>query len=119
MKQDRASSHHRTLWAYGYQLVPPIARDRMGPMEALLDDGHANALLAELTWEGRLINGDGITHILVVSDRPDQDLEVNRLMEAELNRLEAPFAMTAAVPTGGGSGAGLWLDSGKMPPFSA
>jgi hypothetical protein len=92
---------HRDIWTYGYVLVPPIARDRMGPMEALLEGGHTKARLAALTWEGRLVNGDDITHILVVSDRPDQDLEINQQLEAELNRLEAPFAITVAVAVGG------------------
>lgn len=101
MKFKEASIPRRAIWTYGYALMPPIARDRLGPMKALLDDGHAKATLAALIWEGRLINGNDITHILVVSDRPDQDLEVNQLLEAELNRLEAPFAITGAVAIGG------------------
>jgi hypothetical protein len=124
MKHYKGRSHHRALWAYGYQLVPPVARDRMGPLEALLDEGHAKAVLAALTWEGRLINGDDITHILVVSDRPDQDLPVNRLLEAELNRLEAPFAITPAIGTGDDSGPGPRPDPGwgsglRRPPYVA
>jgi len=101
MRFDEASTPRPTIWSYGYALIPPIARDRMGPMGALLHEGHAKARLAAQTWEGRFINGNEITHILVVSDRPDQDLEVNQLLEAELNRLQAPFAITRAVAIGG------------------
>lgn len=101
MRIDEDTVRHRDIWTYGYVLVPPIAHDRMGPMEALLEGGHAKARLAALTWEGRLINGDDITHILVVSDRPDQDLEINQQLEAELDRLEAPFAITAPLAVKG------------------
>ncbi|TVP54324.1 MAG: hypothetical protein EA351_13465 [Gemmatimonadales bacterium] len=94
------------LWAYGYKLVPPIARDRMGPIKALLEGAYQQAGLGAFAWEGRLINGDDITHILVVSDRPEQDLEVNHLLEAELNRLQAPFTITRALAIGGDSGSG-------------
>lgn len=106
MKFDESSIPGRAIWTYGYALIPPVARDRMGPMEALLDEGHTKARLAAQTWEGRLINGDDITHILVVTDRPDQDLEVNKLLEAELNRLEAPFAITRAMAVAARSGPG-------------
>jgi hypothetical protein len=107
MKFHERSIPHRDVWAYGYELVPPIARHRTRTIDALLDDGHAKARLARHTWEARLINGDDITHILVVSDRPDQDLEVNQLLEAELNRLGAPFAITPAVAIRGDSGSGF------------
>jgi len=100
MKFNGAGVPFRAIWTYGYVLVPPIARDRMGPMEVLLHDGHTQAVLGARTWEGRLINGDDITHILVVSDRPEQNLEVNLLLEAELNRLKAPFEVTEAVVVG-------------------
>lgn len=107
MTPDRGSVPHHDVWAYGYVFTPPIARQRMGPVEALLNDGRAKARLAAHTWEGRLINGDDVTHILVISDRPDQDLEVNELLEAELDRLGAPFAITEAVQVGGDSGPGV------------
>jgi hypothetical protein len=96
---DRTTPH-RDIWTYGYVLVPPVTRERLGPLEALLDGEQTKARLAALTWEGRLINGDDITHILVVSDRQEQDLEINQQLEAELNRLQAPFAITAAVAVG-------------------
>lgn len=103
MTFDGSSNRQRHIWAYSYWFVPPLARYRTGPIEALLYDGHEKARRAAFIWEGRLINGDEITHILVVSDQPDQNLEVNHLLEAELNRLEAPFTVTRAVAIKGKS----------------
>jgi hypothetical protein len=59
---------------------------------------------------GPSFSGGFFTRILVVSDRPDQELEVNQLLEAKLNRLEAPFAITAAVAIEDYSGPGLLPD---------
>ena len=47
------------------------------------------------TWEGRFVHQEQVTHILVVSDAAEQDLEVNRRLEAELRDLEASFSLTA------------------------
>ncbi len=102
---------HREIWTYGYVLLPPISRDRMGPMKVLLENGHRQATLSALIWEGRLINGDDITHILVVSDRPDQDLEINHSLAAELSRLEAPYAITRAMALG--EHRGPWIPPGS------
>jgi hypothetical protein len=94
MKKENPHIPGRALWAYGYELAPPVARDRMGGIQSVLDEGHWEAKLASHTWEGRFVNGDDITHILVVSDSPHQGLRVNRKLEAELVRLEAGFAVT-------------------------
>lgn len=90
----------KTIWAYGYELLPPQHRDRLGGISALLDDAHVEAGLIAEIWEGRLVNGDEVTHILVVSDSPDRKREVNRRLEAELRNLGAGFAITIplAVP---------------------
>jgi hypothetical protein len=95
MEQEKRRIPGPALWAYGYELAPPVARDRMGGIQSVLDEGHSEARLASHTWEGRFVNGDDITHILVVSDSPHQGLEVNRRLEAELVRLEAGFSVTA------------------------
>ncbi len=100
MKLNESSPPHRSIWAYGYVLVPPVERHRVGPLQAALDNGNQKARLGAHTWEARLINGDDITHILVVSDRPEQDLDANQLLEVELNRLDAPFEITHAVQIG-------------------
>ncbi|TVR59441.1 MAG: hypothetical protein EA422_15000 [Gemmatimonadales bacterium] len=107
MTIEEGSPPRRSFWAYGYVLDPPVHRDRLGPMGALLDEGHEQARILARTWEGRFINGDDITHILVVSDQPNQDLEVNQLLEAELYRLKTSFAVTRSVPVNGDSEPGM------------
>lgn len=82
------------LWAYGYQLVPPIRRDRLTGMRAILDAGHTEARARAQVWEGRFVNGDRITHILVVSGTPAQDRDINRRLEAELRRLDAGYSVS-------------------------
>jgi hypothetical protein len=44
-----------------------------------------------------------VTHILVVSDSPEQDLEVNRRVEAALSLLEAGFSVTVPLAVGDGA----------------
>jgi len=97
METEKRGPPPREVWAYGYQISPPLGRDRLGMIENLVDEEHTNAKLGARTWQGRLVVEEQVTHILVVSDSPDQDLEVNRRLEAELTRLEAPFSVTASV----------------------
>ena len=81
-------------WAYAYQIVPPQPEDRLRAVEVLLDHERAQARLEGRTWEGRLVLEQQVTHILVVTDDPDQDMDVNRRLEAELRDAEAAFALT-------------------------
>ncbi|MDT8369651.1 MAG: hypothetical protein RQ745_10625 [Longimicrobiales bacterium] len=97
MTLHRNGGPDRVLWAYGYELAPPVARDRLGSMQAVLDAGHTEARKTSEIWEGRFINGDYITHILVVSDTPAQDLDINRRVEAELTRLDAGYSVSASL----------------------
>ncbi|TVP45883.1 MAG: hypothetical protein EA350_08315 [Gemmatimonadales bacterium] len=103
MTPDTGRNPGLPIWTYGYALTPPIARDRMGPMLTLLDDGHTQARRVSRTWESRLVSVDDVTHILVVCDTPDRHLGINRLLEAELTRLKAPFVVTGPVLIQGGS----------------
>lgn len=97
MKLPRPSSPvpNKTVWAYAYQIVPPQPEDRLRAIEALLDREQSEAGNGARTWVGRLVAQEHVTHILVVSDSPEQDLEVNRRMEAELRKLKAGFSITA------------------------
>jgi hypothetical protein len=87
----------QAVWAYGYEIDPPVALDQLGTIESLVDEEHANAKLSARTWQGRLVVDEKVTHILVVSDSPDQDRDVNRRLEAELKRLKALFLVTPPV----------------------
>lgn len=91
-KQDRPPP--TGVWAYGYEISPPLPRRRLRLIEALVGEEHARAKQSARTWEGRLVAEEQVTHILVVSDSPDQSLEVNQKLEAELERLKARFSLT-------------------------
>jgi hypothetical protein len=93
-------AHHKSLrglkpaWAYAYQIVPPQPEDRLHAVKLMLDHEGAQAKVREQTWEGRFVVEQQVTHILVVSDSPDLDLDVNQRLEAELRGLEVGFALT-------------------------
>src|ERR1044072_7930981 len=92
-KQGRPAS--KTKWAYDYRIVPAQPEDRLRTIRALLDQEHSDARRRARTWEGRLVFEEQVTHILVVSDSPDQDREVNRRLGLALNELRAEFLLTA------------------------
>jgi hypothetical protein len=97
MTNNTGNTTPGSIWVYGYQIVPPQTEGRMEPIRALLDDENSNARLGARTWNGRFVHEERITHILVVSDSPDQDREVNRRLESALKELEACFSVTAAM----------------------
>lgn len=85
------------LWAYAYEIVPPQSESRLGRIQTLIDGEQSDARQGTGTWEGRFVLDQEITHILVVSDSPDQHREVNRQLEAELTALHVPFSLTASM----------------------
>jgi hypothetical protein len=87
----------KTIWAYAYQILPPQGADRLHPITALLDHAHTEAQRGERTWTGRVVVEEQITHILIVSDSPEQNHEVNRRLEAKLQELNAGFSITVPV----------------------
>jgi hypothetical protein len=97
MSHSEPSTGPKTNWAYAYELTPPQAEDRLGAVKTLLEDAQRDAKQGARTWEGRLVREQQITHIMVVSDNPDQDTDVNRRLAAELRNLEAGFLVTLAM----------------------
>jgi hypothetical protein len=95
MVQKQGSQVSKTRWAYDYRIVPAQPEDRLRTIRALLDQEHSDARRRARTWEGRLVFEEQVTHILVVSDSPDQDREVNRRLGLALNELRAEFLLTA------------------------
>lgn len=98
MVTRRTTPSSKPLWAYAYQLLPPQLADRLRTVQALLDDEHVDARRDGRTWAGRVVPEERITHILVVSDSPEQDHEGNRKLESELKELKAKFSISAALP---------------------
>jgi len=82
-------------WAYAYQLLPPQLVERLRTIQPLLDDEHDGARRSGRTWAGRVVPEERITHILVVSDNPEQDNDGNRKLESELKELKAKFSISA------------------------
>ena len=85
----------KPIWAYAYQLSPPQSADRLSTIQPLLDDEHVDAQQDGRTWSGRVVLEERITHILVVSDSPEQDHAGNRKLESELKQLNAKFSVSA------------------------
>jgi hypothetical protein len=95
MAEKKRRPASKTRWAYAYRIVPPQAEDQLRPIQILLDHEHSDARRRARTWEGRFVLEEQITHILVVSDSPDQDREVNRRLGVALKQLKAGFSLTA------------------------
>jgi hypothetical protein len=94
-------SGRKAVWAYAYQIVPPQPEDRLHAIRGLLDREAMDARTRARTWEGRLVAEEHVTHILIVSDSPEQDLEVNHKVEAELRNLEAGYSVTVPMAVKG------------------
>jgi hypothetical protein len=82
------------LWAYAYEIVPPQPSKRLDRIRALLEGENLAAMSGSSAWAGRLILEQRITHILIVSDTPVRQREINCQLEAELERLHAAFTVT-------------------------
>jgi hypothetical protein len=103
-KNSRSTS--KPMWAYAYQIVPPHLEGKLDGVKALLAREHVDAERASRVWEGRFVEERQITHILVVSDSPDQDGAANQRLEAALTAAQAGFVVTAP----------LAVDDGPAPP---
>jgi hypothetical protein len=91
----------RKTWAYGYEISPPMTPERLAVIERLLDEEHSSARLETRTWQARFVTEEQVTHVLVVSDSPDQKREINRRLEEEFEKLKARFSLTPAMAVPG------------------
>lgn len=100
----------RSLWAYAYQIVPPQPARRLGAIRTLLKEETAAARGSPRIWSGRLVLEQRATHILIVSDDArGRDHPINRLLEAELERLGAAFSVTEPLAVAGQAEGVEWL----------
>jgi hypothetical protein len=79
---------------YAYEFGRPPAGDQLGAIHAFLEKEHSAARSATRTWTGKLVCEQQLTHILVVTDSPDQNREVNHRLESRLKLLKAAFSLT-------------------------
>jgi hypothetical protein len=92
------TSSARTLWVYGYEMIPPHQVQEMRSIRELLGRENAEAKRQHRSWTARLITEHQATHVLIVSSTPEQDREVNRKLETELKALGVDFLRTLPVP---------------------
>lgn len=97
MPDTKRTPTPKTVWAYAYQILPPQPAARLHAIRTLLDHAHTEAQRGERTWTGRVVVEDQITHILIVSDSPEQNHEANRRLEAKLQELNAGFSITVPI----------------------
>ena len=90
MQQKRIRS--LSLFAYAYVVVQ--AESRLHAIRTIIERENKAAEGAARIWTGRLVQENRITHILIVSDNLEQNLDVNRLLESELKRMKAEFFLT-------------------------
>ena len=91
-------SAERTLWVYGYEMIPPHDEEQMTAVRKLLDVENNEAKRAARTWTARLVTRQLATHVLIVTTSPELDVDINRRLEAELRALGGEFAATVPVP---------------------
>ena len=80
-------------WAYAYQLNPPQPEARFAKVKMLLRRARQEAQRDGRLWTGQIVMDAHITHILVVTDAPDEVRTVDRAIDAELKRLKMDFAI--------------------------
>jgi crotonobetainyl-CoA:carnitine CoA-transferase CaiB-like acyl-CoA transferase len=97
MLNTKRTQTPKTVWAYAYQILPPQPAARLHSIKTLLDHAHTEARRDARTWTGRVVVEDQVTHILIVSDSPEQNHEVNRRLEAKLQELNAGFSITVPI----------------------
>lgn len=66
----------------------------MGHIRELLDSENAHAFEHARAWAAQLILEQRSTQILVVSDSPARNRDVNHRLESELQRLNAHYRVT-------------------------
>jgi len=81
-------------WAYAYQLTPPQPEPRLAKVKTLLRRARLAAQRDGRLWTGQIVMEAHITHILIVTDAPDEVGAVDRAIDAELKRLKMGFAVT-------------------------
>jgi hypothetical protein len=81
-------------WAYAYQLNPPQPEPRFAKIKMLLRRAGLAAKRVGRLWTGQVVKDAHITHILVVTNAPDEVRAVDQAIEAELKRLKMGFTIT-------------------------
>jgi hypothetical protein len=97
MASKKRRRSDKTVWAYAYQILPPQSADRLRAIQTLLDREHVDAQREARTWAGRIVLEAKVTLILIVSDSPEQNREINQALAAEVEQLQAALLITTAL----------------------
>jgi hypothetical protein len=97
-RAEEAATQEDSLWAYAYQMLPSRAAHRTKGIRALLEGENREAKRADRNWTARLVLEQHVTHVLIVSDTPELDRDINRRLEARLKEMEVRFAVTVPMP---------------------
>ncbi|MFC1526929.1 hypothetical protein ACFL6X_08995 [Candidatus Latescibacterota bacterium] len=96
MVSEKRNQPPKTIWAYAYQMIaPPQADEGISAITTLLENEHSDAHRGSRTRVGRVVREPRMTHILVVSDSPEQSGEINRRLEAQLKEMKTGFTISA------------------------
>jgi hypothetical protein len=104
LKERRALN---TRWVYAYQLDPPQPEPKFKKITSLVRQAQTAATRGGHLWTGRIVVETLVTHLLIVTDDPQQAPGVNRAIEAQLKQHAMGFALTgpAALALSGATGA--------------
>ena len=94
------------LYAFAYQIDPPLGEADVSAIESLLEERSAHARSVSRSWAGRVLLEADVTRVLVVTDAADPDDAINLQLEAELLRRGANFSITAPMAVAGPGAAG-------------
>jgi hypothetical protein len=79
-------------------MIPPHQEHRLTALRSLLERENDEAKRDARTWTARLVTKQMATHVLVVSTSPEQDLAINRKLEAGLKAIGVEFFLTVPMP---------------------
>jgi len=92
------------LYAFAYQIAPPLDEAVVSAIDSLLHDWSVHARSVKRSWAGRVVLEPDVTRVLVVTDAADPDDAINLQLEAELLRRGANFSITAPMAVAGPGG---------------
>lgn len=95
---EGAQRQKQPVWAFGYKIAPAFNEEHLRSIQDLLEAERARARRQGRTWEGRFVVEEQVTHILVVTDDPSQDLEANLRLEEALARLKTEYTRFQPLP---------------------
>lgn len=96
----------KTLWVYGYEMIPPHQKHGMKVIRGLLNEENSLAEKENRSWTARLVTEQRVTHVLIVASSPEVDKDINHRIESKLKELGFRFQLSIPMPVPDGAGRG-------------